>query len=298
MKIHPAKRPQGFTLVELLVVIAIIGILVALLLPAVQKVREAARRTQCSNNLKQVGLAVIMHEDARKAYPMGRTATDQMGVSWAFQLTPFMEAKAIFDAYDDTLRVDDAGNATAFRSPVPSYFCPSRRSPSADRDFDNDGEPSIVRGVAAGGDYAANPGTDFNYAPPQGAIDKSIAGPIFTFSKVEPQMVTDGLSNTLAIGERHIPPDDISRDPGLQHLHQGDCAFLAGDTPWGIFADTPRGLADGRADLSWGKYGSLHDGVIGFVFLDGHVSQIGNDVDLDLLQNLCVIGDGNVTTLE
>ena len=81
----------GFTLVELLVVIAIIGVLVALLLPAVQAARESARRTQCVNHLKHIGLMTQMYHDAKKRYPMGRETHWQQGVSWAFHLLPFME---------------------------------------------------------------------------------------------------------------------------------------------------------------------------------------------------------------
>src|SRR5262245_42739528 len=81
---------RGFTLVELLVVIAIIGVLVALLLPAIQAAREAARRSQCANNLRQLGLAVQLHHDAKKAYPPARNATDTKSVSWAFYSLPYL----------------------------------------------------------------------------------------------------------------------------------------------------------------------------------------------------------------
>jgi prepilin-type N-terminal cleavage/methylation domain-containing protein len=84
---------RGFTLVELLVVITIIGILMSLLMPAVQAAREAARRCQCQNNLKQMGLAMLLHLDAMKTFPMGRNRTDQYAVSWAYYLFPYMEEK-------------------------------------------------------------------------------------------------------------------------------------------------------------------------------------------------------------
>lgn len=291
------QRKVGFTLVELLVVIAMIGILVALLLPAVQKAREAGRRTECVNNLKQIGLGVIMHEEALRVYPMGRNARDPMGVSWAFRITPFIEERSVFDAYDENFRVDAIENAGAMRTPISSYFCPSHRAPDADRNFDNDNRPALVLGVAAGGDYAANAGTDFHYMPDEGEFDETVAGPIFTFSKVKARTVTDGLSKTFGIGERNIPPADPDVDIELRHLAQGDCAFLAGDTSWGIFADTSRGLANG-VDYSRQKYGSRHDQVVGFVFLDGHVQMVSVDADLDQLRNLCVIGDGMVTSTD
>ena len=115
----------GFTLVELLVVIAIIGVLVGLLLPAVQSAREAARRIACTNNLKQVGLAVQLSHDVRNRFPAGRMTRDPYDVSWAFRLLPFMEEQAIYDARnpDTTVPCWDPSNALAFRSPVATYFC-------------------------------------------------------------------------------------------------------------------------------------------------------------------------------
>jgi prepilin-type N-terminal cleavage/methylation domain-containing protein len=286
---------HAFTLVELLVVIAIIGVLVALLLPAVQAAREAARRTQCINNLKQVGLSVSVHHDARKTFPQGRNTRDPMGVSWAFRLLPYLEERAIHDAYDATKRVDDDANATAMRSAVSTYFCPSRRAPSDDRNFDNDDTAPRVMGQAAGGDFAANAGTYFNYDQAD-HMDRTQAGPIFTFSKVRARHVTDGISKTFAVGERHIPPPDDRVQAEMVHYWQGDCAFFAADTPWGIFADTQRGLANTSRDMNRTKYGSEHDGITMFVFLDGHVDPIDNDTDLDTLRYYCSIGDGNDPT--
>src|SRR6188472_1794273 len=107
------QSKRAFTLVEVLVVIAIIGILVALLLPAIQAARESARRSQCMNNLKQMGLAVQLHVDSRKLLPTGRNATDQKSVSWAYYLLPYLEEKNIYDAYQSSYSVDDPQNARA-----------------------------------------------------------------------------------------------------------------------------------------------------------------------------------------
>ena len=295
MKKTNNRGPSGFTLVELLVVIAIIGVLVALLLPAVQAAREAARRAECQNNLKQLGIGVTTYHDTLRSFPSGRNTTDQFGVSWAFRLLPFVEQQAIHDAHKATFRVDADENALSMRSPVSTYFCPSRRSPARDRNFDNNDTPPRVTNAAAGGDFAANAGTYYNYRVAD-RLDRTQARAIFTFSKIQARQVTDGLSKTFAIGERHVPPPDPTVPPEMVHYWQGDCAFLAADTPRGIFADTQRGLANGGSDPDNEKYGSEHTGITQFVFLDGHVDALSNDTDLNALRFYCSIGDGNDPT--
>ncbi|MBL6712680.1 MAG: DUF1559 domain-containing protein [Pirellulales bacterium] len=294
-----SQSRTGFTLVELLVVIAIIGVLVGLLLPAVQSAREAGRRMQCSNNLKQIGLAVMMSHDIRNEFPTGRETRDPFDVSWAFRLLPFMEELAVFNARnpDTTVPCWDASNAEAFRTPVATYFCSSRRAPIADRNFDNNNQAPVVLGVAAGGDYAANAGTYFNYAvTPNAPFDPKRGGPIHTFSSVNAAQVTDGLSKTFAIGEKHIPPEDNSYAGEMQHYIMGDTAFFPSDTPHTLFRDTYRGLAQSYRDMNNRKYGSMHPQVTQFVFLDGHVESISNDTGLDILRWYCAVGDGNDPT--
>ena len=294
---NASRSARGFTLVELLVVIAIIGTLVGLLLPAVQSAREAGRRAECTNKLKQVGLAVVNYEQARKAYPSGRNTRDQYGVAWSFRVLPYMEYQQVYDAYDKTARVDDAKNNVAMRTAVPTYFCPSRRPPAADRNFDDNDQPPVVKGVAAGGDYAANAGSYFNYYVASGTtFDPKQGGPIHTFSTVQARQITDGLSKTFAGGERHIPRTTNSSSPDLVQRDQGDTAFFAADTPQTLFRDTYRGIADGPDDRSNRKYGSMHTGVTNFVFLDGHVEALDNGTDRSVLRWYCTVGDGNDPT--
>ena len=133
MTLSFSKGSRGFTLVELLVVIAIIGILVALLLPALSSVREAARLTQCKSNLKQIGLASLQYAEARKHYPTGRDNTKQYSVSWAFRLLPYMGEEPTFDSFDKDFRVDEEENAIAMRTPVVTFICPTRGNFIADR---------------------------------------------------------------------------------------------------------------------------------------------------------------------
>jgi prepilin-type N-terminal cleavage/methylation domain-containing protein/prepilin-type processing-associated H-X9-DG protein len=292
-------RPRAFTLVELLVVIAIIATLVGLLLPAVQSAREAARRTQCSNQLKQVGLGVVQSHDVRRMYPMGRDTRDQFGTSWAFRILPMMEQQTIFSSLSREKNVPmwDDRNASAMRTPVSTFFCPSRRSPGADRNFDNNDQPPVRTGIAAGGDYAANAGTYFNYYVGSTGLDPRRAGPMHTFSKIRAAQVSDGLSKTFAVGERHLPKVDATNvQPEMVQYAQGDTAFFAADNPAVAFRDPDGGLASDPGDTSNRKYGSAHTGVSQFVFLDGHVEALETGVDETVLRWYCAIGDGNDPT--
>src|SRR5687768_9569753 len=115
----------GFTLVELLVVIAIIGVLVALLLPAVQAAREAARRMQCGNNLKQLGLACHNFHDTFKALPPSRSDD---GLTWCGYLLPYIEQRAYYEAFDFTLPWPKQ-TVPALKTPLKPFICPTRRSP-------------------------------------------------------------------------------------------------------------------------------------------------------------------------
>jgi prepilin-type N-terminal cleavage/methylation domain-containing protein/prepilin-type processing-associated H-X9-DG protein len=304
------KIDRGFTLVELLVVIAIIGVLVALLLPAIQAAREAARRSQCANNLKQLGLAVQMHHDAKKAFPTGRNATDTRSVSWAYYLLPYMEQQAMFTAYQKGLEVHELGNAMTFRTPVPTMFCPSRRAPAADSDFDNnDGLATVdpeAAGKAAPGDYAANAGDeDFNGDAERlpsglGAVgdqfDPVDTGPIFTRSKINERQVTDGLSNTFVIGEKYIaveveegitPPAE-----GLEDAFFGDSAIFSGDSRQTIMRATDDGFPSQLPDDDDNKrFGSDHSQQCHFAFLDGSVRPINYTIEIGILEALSCIGD-------
>jgi len=272
-------------------VIAIIATLIGLLLPAVQGVRESGRRTQCSNHLRQIGLAITAHESGRKLYPCGRLSRDPDGFGWTFRLLPYLEEEAVFAAWVPDAPVYDVRNSRAMRTPVPGYYCPSRRGPAADRNFDNNNRRPPVLGVAAGGDYAANAGSWFMYSSETGVPDGRKAGPIFTYSKVKPSHVSDGLSKTFAVGERHVPPADPTWGDMAQRW-QGDTALFPADTPDVLFRDVYRGLAATPDDRSARKFGSRHTDVVQFVFLDAHVEPITVDTDREILLRYALIGDG------
>ncbi len=314
------KKTNGFTLVELLVVIAIIGMLVALLLPAIQAARESARRNQCTNNLKQIGLAIQMRHDAKKLFPPGRTGipsanesgVTSYGISWAFELLPYVEQTSLYQALIKALPSTDPQNALAMRSPVSTFFCPSRREPAADRNFDNNDQapPEEIRGVAAGGDYAGSAGVDINFGMtnPNGEPPDVKGGALYTFSRNSIRHVTDGTASTIGVGEKYIPTEDEVRqarpnvDEAKMHYYQGDTAIFSGDHRYAIMASTECGMAHGEAPTTgdcgtnnlWEQFGSEHPSISNFVFLDGHVQAIQQGVDLIALRRISTIADDEV----
>ena len=158
------RNRLGFTLVELLVVIAIIGILVGLLLPAVQAAREAARRMQCSNNLKQLGLAILNYESAIKRLPPGGlhlrdgfgadSSSTSWGPNWLTMLLPYVEQASLFNQYDRTA-LFARNSPLVVGTKVPTYACPSD---SQELPFDGAGSFNGVATQFARGNYACNGG--------------------------------------------------------------------------------------------------------------------------------------------
>ena len=215
------RRLRAFTLVELLVVIAIIGVLVALLLPAVQAAREAARRTQCSNNLKQIGLALLNYEDSNKALPVGATGPSPKGgygTAWCVAILPYLEQSSLYDKFDhiginsphtgliyNGTNVDN-GKLCAGKN-IPAFVCPS--SP-LDRWALVGSIPSTSAGVispmytAIGGavDHSSTKNSD-GQSNAHAAIGKVSNGGAMTM-RVPHRLaeITDGTSNTIMVGEQ------------------------------------------------------------------------------------------------
>ena len=197
------------------------------------------------------------------------------------------------------------------RSAVATFFCPSRREPAADRDFDNNDSPPPEenRAVAAGGDYAGSAGVDINLGNDNldGEPPGITGGVFYTFSRIRLQNVTDGTSQTIAVGEKYIPTEDEARQRSdfkeeMMHYYQRDTAFFAGDHRFAVMSDTACGLAHaqtppgvtcGPNDL-WKQFGSAHGGVNNFVFLDGHVQAIATEVDPIMLQRISTISDDQI----
>jgi prepilin-type N-terminal cleavage/methylation domain-containing protein len=209
-----ARRRSAFTLVELLVVIAIIGILVALLLPAVQSAREAARRMQCQNNLKQLALAVLNYENAKKSFPPSMqwnpgdapSSSDNFRPNWIILILPYCEQQTLYNAFDMTVPLSDSKNRLQRGTELAFVKCPS------------DGLTRVkFKGTTSGegdnwarGSYGANvmngPLTSLEYWE-----DTKRRGVMGCNTAVEIGGITDGLTNTLMIGELRAGLSDIDR---------------------------------------------------------------------------------------
>ena len=200
---RPPRHRSGFTLIELLVVIAIIGVLIALLLPAVQAAREAARRAQCVNNLKQIGLALHNYENVHGKFPPGRINTYVAGNGHCWgaysQLMPQLDLQTLFNAMNFSMNPDPdytttsaAVNATAAVTVVATLLCPS------------DGGPWLVPvggGQYAGHNYLLNVGTGYSVVQNPPAPMTQPDGILYENSAVSIAMIRDGTSQTIAISE-------------------------------------------------------------------------------------------------
>jgi prepilin-type N-terminal cleavage/methylation domain-containing protein len=282
----------GFTLVELLVVMAVISVLIGLLMPAVQRSREAAFRIKCANNLKQIGLAVHLHHDQHQSLPPSRLPGETL--SWAWLILPNLEQQNLYNLWDPGQSLYKM-NPLALNVPIPTYFCPTRRSPSGPetKPFTQPVgcmQPGGVQGAA--GDYAACIGTtgadfalllpDGTTLPPNGVF---VANQGLRFADI-----SDGLSNTLLVGEKHVPPQSFGTYPW-------DCTIYDGHNP---ACNTRAGgpgfpLAISTDDPGW-KFGSYHIGICHFVFCDGSVHALLNSIDPVTLGLLANRHDGQVVT--
>ena len=304
-------RPQGFTLVELLVVIAIIGILIALLFPAVQMVRESARRAQCLNNLKQIGLGFHTHHDVYSYFPSGgselsgglcptgicgRTLVNGVPANystqrwgWCYQIAPYIEQTNLW-------KLPSGPAGTIISSPIPIYYCPTR------------GRQKVVTSIAVT-DYAGNGGS-YGYwgnmtAPTNsldGVLTPSVSGPPISFA-----LITDGSSNTLLVAEKWIYYqwyDDRCTGGGWLIDNEGWCEGWDNDTICYSGTQENGGYSpvlpqpDVTAGWEGGYiYGSAHPNGFMGLLCDGSIRFLSFHIDPTTWRNLCCRNDGKSITL-
>ena len=300
---HRSKRPEraAFTLIELLVVITIISVLIGLVLPAVQKVREAANRLSCQNNLKQIGLAMHNYHGSLGTLPPGylwqpaspdNPSITAPGWSWAVLLLPYIEQDNLFKQINLNIPVEHPSYLAVRTDVVKLFVCPSDRSTGLFTILD---EAGTALGQAATNSYAAcyGAGGEIGEAPDSGN------GVFFRNSRIRLTDITDGTSNTIAVGERgafftqaawagaftggttRVTPGAPTSSTAVEKAATQVLAHTGSHT-----------LNDPSADPD--DFFTPHTGNVQFVFGDGSVRPVRNGVSLAVLQALSTRAGGEV----
>lgn len=265
------RRARGFTLIELLVVMGMIAVLIGLLLPAVQKVREASSRSQCQNNLHQMGLAMHVYHDTFKVFPPAFSKkptqhTNNWG--WSVWLLPYLEQGSLYKALNPLVNDLTYSDNTAL--PLSIYLCPSDGSPGISTFF-----------VVASGGYAKS-----NYAVSEQVSD---GGSTYRLGQI-----TDGASNTIMIGERDMTfqvgaawaGHDITTNTGVTAcIGRPNWPINTKYAPWPSLPTPPCCSTD--AECTRYSWTSLHSGGANFVFCDASVHFLGETIDRDPKQENC-----------
>ena len=297
-------RRQGFTLIELLVVIAIIAVLIALLLPAVQQAREAARRSQCKNNLKQMGLALHNYAETHRRFPSSGQGLGSGPLGQNFDrhaifthILPFVDQGNTYNKFDfGSYYNQTAANMAVSKQIISMYLCPSASLRNGD--VDNQGYGSI--------DYGATIHT--NLDPNTGLPNSAFmvhGGLRWECTKLG--QITDGLSNTLAIGEdvgRNDQMNSLYDDPVNPAVKRSHWRWAEPDNAFGVsftpnFHRNPFGgpVTCRWADMNCGpndELFSFHVGGVHALFCDGHVQFLSDSIDYHTLRAIVSSGQGEV----
>lgn len=319
---------RGFTLIELLVVIAIIAILIGLLVPAVQKVREAAARTQCTNNLKQLGLAVHNYHDVLKGFPPARVCREACA-TWPVLIMPYIEQDAIYKRWNTTAQGIQYPWQYRYQLPdvqqvqLSLFFCPARRQPMLSPANQNGGTNGGFAGAC--GDYACcdGSGNSRNTRNAHGAMISAIVitepphpqgddpdGSVLNYkivgfrSRTNFSEIRDGTSNTLLIGEKHVRDNRFGRANEDRAYYSG-VNYVTAQRSAGCTSVNAQGVCTGGfrplapfttySGTAWNiVFGSPHPGICQFVMCDGSVRGIATAIDTTNLRRLAQRNDGMV----
>jgi prepilin-type N-terminal cleavage/methylation domain-containing protein len=305
------RQRRGFTLVELLVVIAIIGILVALLLPAVQAARESARRTECQNHLKQIGLAFQQHHDIHKFFPTGgwgwnwggdpdRGFNEFQPGGWVYNVLPYCEQQSLWElGAGETGATKMTSHGKRLATALPLFNCPSRRPaqpyPASVHTFNADPVPLVAKT-----DYAGNCGSygrcEINGGPAAGSttppgMPSEENGITYRCSKTAIAQIIDGTTQTIAVGEKYLPvirysSGTDSADNENMYVGYDNDVFRSTN---GIYGRPHRDTEQVPNQL---VYGSAHFAGFNAVFCDGSVHTIAFDIELVVYDALGSRADG------
>lgn len=298
VRYRPSQGRRGFTLIELLVVIAIIAILIALLVPAVQKVREAAARATCENNLKQLGLALHSYHGTLKVFPPGSAGNGGTAAApvpawgWAALILPNLDQAPLHQQFDPdkrTLQQAFAGNLPGLQLQLAVFICPSDPGGSMGVGFNDNRKftkPVAGQNIAIG---------KSNY--PGSAGDNGSDGVFAADSKTKIAHITDGTSNTFMVCER----DSLEGRYAALWGGQSQEATIVGMSA--ITGQTQYRMFDGQLftttttfDPTW-CFASQHTGGANFLFCDGTVRYIARGIDDTTYRNLGKIADGTPVTI-
>jgi prepilin-type N-terminal cleavage/methylation domain-containing protein/prepilin-type processing-associated H-X9-DG protein len=299
-------RRTAFTLVEILVVVAIIAILVSLMLPAIQAARESARKSQCANNLKQIGLAMHAYVDSHKAFPPGYKSTvlpnhDDGGPGWAWgsMIIPFLEEVSLHADIDFSASLRVPATEKVRMTSLPLFICPSDEMFEPIIDIPSKSSTLIICRMAAG-NYVACAGT---IRPTCKLCRDAFDGMFGRNREIKPKELQDGYSKTIAIGERAsywsrpvvwgVLPNSKVIDNQNKGLFAAGPAYVLGTTfNEGFNIETNDDMDHGTHGTFAESFGSRHPGGAFFLFCDGGVRFIFDDADPAILNALST-RDGN-----